>query len=69
MIILQQNKFAFPDNLTLAQWEKSGKDVDVIIDDPQFVNPSEYNFTLKPTSPAFKMGFKQIDTDNVGPNW
>ena len=67
--ILQQNKFTFPDNLTLAQWEKDGKDIDVVIDDPQFVDASKYDFTLKSTSPAFKMGFKQINTANVGPNW
>ena len=37
--------------------------------DPQFVDASKYNFTLQSTSPALKVGFKKIDTTNIGPNW
>lgn len=38
-----------------------------IVADPEFVDPDKYDFTLKDTSPAFAMGFKAIDTSDVGP--
>eukprot|EP01084_Bolivina_argentea_P183000 315842_1 len=67
--ITEKNNITFPDHLTLNQWETEGKDINVTISDPQFVNPNQYNFKLQSTSPSLKMGFKQIDTTDVGPNW
>jgi hypothetical protein len=32
-----------------------------------FVNPDNFNFGLKPGSPALKLGFEQIDVTTVGP--
>jgi hypothetical protein len=35
--------------------------------DPLFVDPKSGNFSLKPESPARKLGFKPIDISHVGP--
>jgi len=51
---------------TLEPWRQRGHDVRSLIADPQFVAPERYDFTLKPTSPAFKLGFKPIDLSAVG---
>lgn len=50
----------------LAQWQKRGHDKDSVITDPEFVDAAAFNFTLKPTSPALKLGFKPIDTSTIG---
>jgi parallel beta-helix repeat protein len=49
------------------EWQKLGNDIHSTIADPRFVNPSQYNFTVRPGSPALKMGFKPIDLSSVGP--
>ena len=54
-------------NWTFEEWQKRGNDVHSLIADPLFVNPYNYNFTLKPESPAFELGFRQIDMSTVGP--
>jgi hypothetical protein len=38
-----------------------------LIADPLFVNPDNYNFRLRPESPALKMGFQQINMSTAGP--
>jgi len=53
--------------LTFAQWQALGQDRHSLIADPRFVDPADGNFSLKPGSPAFKIGFKPIDTSDVGP--
>ena len=35
--------------------------------DPLFVNAANYDFTLLPDSPAWKLGWKKIDVSTVGP--
>lgn len=52
---------------TFAQWNARGKDVHSIYADPMFVNASNFDFRLKPGSPAFRFGFKPIDMSTVGP--
>jgi len=37
-----------------------------VIADPLFVDPARDNYTLRPESPAFKLGFEPIDTSTVG---
>jgi hypothetical protein len=51
---------------TLAQWRERGHDVHSLVADPQFVAPKEYDFRLKPTSPAISLGCKPIDLRDVG---
>ncbi len=37
-----------------------------IVADPMFVDPANGNFHLRPGSPALKLGFKDIDTSEIG---
>eukprot|EP01084_Bolivina_argentea_P076355 138374_1 len=67
--IQQKNNLTFPDNCTIQQWVKQGKDVQHALDDPLFVDAENYNFALKPGSPAIGLGFHPIDTTNIGPDW
>ncbi len=53
--------------LTHDEWHLKGKDMHSVYADPMFVNPEKFDFTLKPGSPALKMGFKNIDISDVGP--
>jgi hypothetical protein len=52
---------------TWAEWQKRGKDVHSQFADPLFVAPNQGDFTLKPESPAFALGFQAIDISQVGP--
>ena len=52
--------------VSFAEWQKTGRDADSKIADPQFYDPAAGDFRLKPTSPALAMGFKPIATDQVG---
>ncbi len=52
---------------TLSEWRQRGQDMNSIVADPLFVNPAKGVFTLKPDSPALKLGFSPIDVSNVGP--
>jgi parallel beta-helix repeat protein len=48
-----------------AEWQQAGFDVHSLLADPQFVNPAADDYTLKPGSPAFQLGFQAIDTSQV----
>jgi parallel beta-helix repeat protein len=52
---------------TLEQWRTRGHDKNSLIADPLFVAPQQDDFRLKPASPAFKLGFREIDLSGVGP--
>ena len=47
-------------------WLQRGQDEGSLMADPQFVNPDERDHRLKPTSPAFGLGFEAIDLSEVG---
>ena len=49
------------------EWQKEGHDAGSAIADPMFVNARSYNFKPLPDSPALKLGFKPIETEDVGP--
>ena len=52
---------------SLAKWQKeTGHDKNSTIFDPLFVNPEQYDFRLKPTSPALLLGFKPFDYSKAG---
>lgn len=51
---------------SFEDWKKRGHDTHSIIADPLFVDPASGDFTLKPDSPALKLGFKPIDTKGIG---
>jgi hypothetical protein len=52
--------------LTLADWRALGRDVNSVIEDPQFVDLEHGDFRLKATSPALKLGFKPFDYTQAG---
>jgi len=52
---------------SFEQWKAAGQDAGSIIADPLFVNAGNFDFRLRPDSPALKMGFQQIDMTTVGP--
>jgi hypothetical protein len=52
---------------TLAEWREQGRDAASTIADPLFRNAANYEFTVLPNSPAWKLGWKQIDVSKVGP--
>ncbi len=49
-----------------SEWQALGLDRHSIVADPQFVNAARHDFRLRRTSPAFGLGFHQIDTRGVG---
>ncbi|MFC1737842.1 right-handed parallel beta-helix repeat-containing protein [Planctomycetota bacterium] len=51
---------------TFEDWKKLGFDTHSIIADPLFVDPENHDYSLRPDSPALKMGFKPIDLSSVG---
>jgi hypothetical protein len=53
--------------ISWEQWRSKGQDAHSIIADPLFADPEHGDFSLKPDSPAFKIGFQAIDTSTVGP--
>jgi parallel beta-helix repeat protein len=63
----------FPGGLTFEQWQAKGQDQHGIVADPLFVDPTHGDFTLKPDSPALKLGFKPINPEEIGltgkPEW
>jgi len=52
---------------TFDEWKARGKDEHSLYHDPLFVDAKNFDFRLKPESPAFKMGFQPIDLKEVGP--
>ncbi|MGQ9729641.1 MAG: right-handed parallel beta-helix repeat-containing protein [Candidatus Zipacnadales bacterium] len=51
---------------SFADWQALGLDEHSVIEDPQFLNVEAYDFRLKATSPALKLGFEPLDTSQVG---
>ncbi len=48
------------------EWQQLGRDEHSLFEDPQFEDPEHFDFTLKPGSPAFKLGFEPIDVSEIG---
>ncbi len=48
------------------EWQALGFDVHSIVKDPMFVDIVNDDYSLKPISPAFKMGFNSIDSPHLG---
>ncbi len=53
-------------NWTWEEWQGRGQDRHSLIADPLFVDPRNADFTLKPGSPAEKIGFKPFDVRRAG---
>jgi hypothetical protein len=58
---------------SLGEWQAAGHERGSIIADPNFKNPSQYQFELAPDSPAIKLGFKPFEYAKAGvygdPQW
>lgn len=52
---------------TWDEWNEMGKDVNSIFADPKFIDIENFDFRLKPGSPAYRLGFNPIDLSEVGP--
>lgn len=50
-----------------ASWQALGGDRHSIIADPKFVAPEKNDYRLQPDSPAWKLGFKPIPVERIGP--
>mmetsp|Transcript_5465 Transcript_5465/g.9149 ORF Transcript_5465/g.9149 Transcript_5465/m.9149 type:complete len:190 (+) Transcript_5465:233-802(+) len=50
-----------------SSWQSNGKDVGSLFADPLFLAAHGKNFTLRPESPAFGIGFQPIDLSDIGP--
>jgi len=48
-------------------WKAQWKDTRSLVADPMFVNADKDDYRLKPGSPAFKLGFKPIAVEKIGP--
>ena len=51
---------------SFEEWQKTGYDTHSIVADPLFVDAANDDYSLKPDSPAFQLGFKPIDVSTVG---
>ena len=51
---------------SFAKWQQMGFDSHSIVADPLFVDFENGDYRLKSDSPAFKLGFKQIDVSRIG---
>lgn len=52
--------------LSLEQWQALGQDVHSLVADPQFYDVERRDLRLRPTSPAFKLGFRPFDYSEAG---
>ncbi|MCE9616039.1 MAG: right-handed parallel beta-helix repeat-containing protein [Lentisphaerae bacterium] len=55
------------DTLGLAVWRALGHDRHSVVADPKFRDLAAFDFALAPDSPALALGFRPIDTSDVGP--
>ena len=53
--------------LSWGEWQKAGHDQHSVVADPLFVNAAKDDYRLQANSPAFKLGFKPIPVEKIGP--
>jgi parallel beta-helix repeat protein len=58
--------FVLGGQLDWNAWRAKGYDEHSVLADPLFVDVAHDDFTLRPESPALKLGFKQIDLSRLG---
>jgi hypothetical protein len=51
---------------TWQKWQELGFDENSVLADPQFVDAAKDDYRLKPTSPAWGLGFKRIPVERIG---
>ena len=60
-------RFYRVETFSLETWREMGHDLHSIVADPRCKDLDNLDFTLAPDSPAFSLGFRPIDTSDVGP--
>ena len=55
------------ENFGWSEWQRQGSDRHSVFADPRFVDPQNGDFSLRPDSPALKLGFRSLDLKGVGP--
>ena len=55
-----------PNKNAWQAWTARGQDTRSMVADPLFVDPAARDYSLKPDSPAFALGFEPIDLSTVG---
>lgn len=55
-----------PKRYNLEEWQKLGFDQHSVFADPLFVNPENYDFRVRPESPALKLGFNNFEMGKWG---
>ena len=72
----QEKATVWVDDVTLREavgmdewqsWQALGVDKHSLVADPLFVNAKKDDYRLKKNSPAFKLGFKPIPVEKIGP--
>jgi len=53
-------------HLTMEQWQAMGYDKHSLFADPEFADPEQRDYRVKPGSPALQLGFKNFDLEGVG---
>lgn len=54
------------ETISLQQWQKMGYDTHSAIGDPLFVDAEHDDYRLRPESPAWKLGFQQVELSRIG---
>ena len=56
----------FKNRMTMSEWQTQGMDIHSAYADPQFVAPENGDFSVKSTSPALYLGFKNFPMNQFG---
>jgi len=62
---LTEPKVGYGGRTTWANWVAQGFDRSSLFADPLFTDPAHDDYSLKADSPAWKLGFKKIDTSEM----
>ena len=54
------------EKLDFAAWQRKANDRGSVLADPLFVDAAANDFTLRPDSPALKLGFRVFDMSRAG---
>jgi hypothetical protein len=52
---------------SFSAWRASGQDAQSVLADPRFVDAASSDFTLRPNSIAFELGFAPLNISDAGP--
>ena len=65
-LLQHRGKTVWLEGQVVCPVEALGQDAGSLLADPQFVDPEKGGFRLKPSSPAFVLGFKPFDYSRAG---